>query len=402
MAWSFALPAQADLGSDIARVKTRFAQQTRSEALRLRLMERGDVTPIVLPPWSLDNGRGECTTLLILAPPPTQFVVHVHPWQGLPHNLASRAGAFEVTRCGKERTSLLQVLVEMRSPRAVVYPFVAVGEAPPAPLTATLPQRDSGPEAKAGEPGPLPGRESLEARLRRFEESARNDGASATESMRLPGQGYVRLALDPGCHRLFASGGDGAPRYTLLLSENEDDRPERLESSARGDLRHELCSARARRLLLSVESPDGEAERQLGAAHFPLPRGLPSRFGPQVAERLLVALGKSAAPSRLGPLVSTSLGAQGRTPLPRQLLPQTCYFAAASVLHGSAQALSLGVRAGATNAEATSSDAAAGARLGFCTGRSGQVELDVEARGLGLTWLFFLFQMGPARPAETP
>jgi hypothetical protein len=129
---------------------------------------------------------------------------------------------------------------------------------------------------------------------------------------------------------------------------------------------------------------------------------LPGRFGPDIAERLLVALGKSAAPTRLGPLVLTMLGAQGRTPLPRSLLPQTCYQAAAVVVHGGAQALSLGVRAAASNAEVTSSDAALGAQLGFCTGRSGQVELDVEARGLGLSWLLFLFQAGPARPAEAP
>jgi hypothetical protein len=84
--------------------------------------------------------------------------------------------------------------------------------------------------------------------------------------------------------------------------------------------------------------------------------------------------------------------------LPRALLPQTCYLAAAAVLHGTSQGVSLGVRAGAASSEATSADPALGPHLGFCTGRSGQVELDVEARGLGLSWLFFLFQMGPARP----
>ena len=71
---------------------------------------------------------------------------------------------------------------------------------------------------------------------------------------------------------------------------------------------------------------------------------------------------------------------------------------ATAVLHGTSQGVSLGVRAGAMNAEATSSDPALGPHVGFCTGQSGLVELDVEARGLGLSWLFFLFQMGPARP----
>lgn len=382
-------------------MKRTFAEQTRSERLQFRFVERGEITPVVLPPWALDAERGACTTVTLLSPAPTQFIVHLHPWQSLPHTFASRAGAFQLTRCGKERISLLQLLVEMRSPHAVVYPYVAVGTAPPAPLVSTLPERDTGPEAAPGDPGPAPPRTPLAERLHRFEERAKNGGASATETTLLPSQGYARLALEPGCHRLLATGRDGAPRYTLLLSENDDDPAERLEASANGDVQHELCTARARRLLVSVETRYDDPERQLSVAHFPLPSGLPGRFGPEVAERLVSALGKSAAPRRLGTLVSTTLGAQGRTPLPRSLLPQTCYLAAATVLHGSAQAISLGVRAGASNAEATSSDAAPHPHLGFCTGRSGQVELDVEARGLGVSWLFFLFQMGPARP-EVP
>jgi hypothetical protein len=381
-------------------VKRAFAEQTRSELLHFRFMERGEITPVVLPPWALDAERGECTTIALLSPVSTQFVVHLHPWESLPHTFASRAGAFQLTRCGKDRISLLQVLVEMRSPRAVVHPYVAVGPTPPAQLVSTLPERDAGLEAAPGDPGPAPPRSPLAARLQSFHERAKNGGASATETALLPSQGYVRLALEPGCHRLLATGRDGAPRYALLLSENDDDQPQRLEASINGDVQHELCTARARRLLVSVEAHGDDPERQLGVAHFPLPSGLPGRFGPDIAERLVTALGMTAAPRRLGTLVSTTLGAQGRTPLPRALLPQTCYLAAATVLHGSAQSVSLGVRAGASNAEATGSDSAPYPHLGFCTGRSGQVELDVEARGLGLSWLFFLFQMGPARPEE--
>jgi hypothetical protein len=384
----------------LARVKRAFEGEARSELLRFRFMERGEITPIVLPPWTLDSQRGECTTLVLLAPVSTQFVLHVHPWQGLPSTFASAAGALQLTRCGKQRVSLLQIFVEMRSPRAALYPFVAVGPTTtPAALVRTLPERDPGPEAPPGDPGPLPEREPLEERARRFEENAKNAGASATETALLPTSGYVRLALEPGCHRLFATMRDGAPPYALRLSENDDEgEVERLEATPRGDVQHELCTARSRQLLVSLETSPREAERRLSVAHFPLPLGLPGRFGPEVAELLVSALGRSTAPRRLGPLVSTTLGAQGRTPLPRSLLPQTCYLAAAVVLHGTSQGVSLGVSAGATNAEATSDDPALGPHLGFCTGRSGQVDLDLEARGLGLSWLFFLFQMGPARP----
>ena len=393
--------AHADLGLDIERAQRAFAGQTRSGVLRLRLMERGEITPVVLPPWSLDASRGDCTTVLLLAPVPTQFVVHVHPWPGLPSTFASSAGALQLTRCGRDRISFLQLLVEMRSPRAVVHTLVAVGPRAPAALTVTLPERDAGREAPPVNPGPVPEREPLGERVRRFEEASKNAGANLVETTPLPSQGYVRLALEPGCHRLLATGRDGAPPYTLLLAENDVDKPTRLTADETGDVSHELCTARAQRLLASLETSPADAERRLSVAHFPLPTGLPGRFGPEVAERLLQALGGSAAPRKLGTLVVATLGAQGRTLLPRALLPQTCYLAAAVIVHGAPQAVSLGVRAGAFNAEATSNAEQSGPHLGFCTKQSGQVELDVEARGLGLSWLFFLFQIGPARP-EAP
>jgi len=375
--------------------------QTRSQELRLRLMERGDVTPIVLPPWSLDETRGPCTTLVVVAPTSTQFLLQTHAWPGLPNVLASQAGALQLTRCGHERVSLVQALVEMRSPRAVVHTLVAVGADAPPPLTTILPARDPGPAAPAGEPGPAPKRAPLAERVRSFEATTRNAGASGIDTALLPSQGYVRLMLEPGCHRLLATGNEGAPPYTLLLAENDADAPERLAASENGDVYHELCSARARRLLVSLESTAEDAERKLTVAHFPLPVGLPARFGPELVERLVRALGGSTAPRKLGPLAATTLGAQGRTPLPRLLLPQTCYLAAAAIVHGAAQNLSLGARAGAWNGESTSDADQPGPHLGFCTGQSGQVELDVEARGLGLAWALFLFQMGPARP-EAP
>lgn len=354
----------------------------------------------MLPAWALDEAAGTCTTLVFLAPIPTQFVVHVHPWPGQPSVLASSAGALELTRCGADRVSLLGVAVELRSPRAVVHTLAAVTDDAPAALSLTLPEREAGPAAAIDDPGPPAPRAPLDERLRRFERAARNAGAASVEVSLLPSPGYVRLALAPGCHRLLASGDDGAPPYALLLHKNDEEKPERLGPSETGDVSYELCNVRPLRLSVSLETAGAEAERKLALGHFPLPAGLPARFGAEVAERLLQALGGSQAPQRLGALVAASLGAQGRTSLPRSLLPRTCYVAAALPVHGALQTLSLGVRAGAFNAEASSSDARPTARVGFCTGKSGRVELDVEGRGLGLAWLLAVFQMAPATVNE--
>lgn len=355
---------------------------------------------MVLPPWAFDTALSECTTLVFLAPVPTQFVVHLHPWPNQPTQLGSSAGAVELTRCGRDRASLLGVAVEMRSPRAVLHTLVAVGAEEPLPLRLVLPAREAGEAARLGDPGPPPAREPLDERLRRFEETSRGTGATEVDTSLLTSPGYVRRLLPPGCHRLLASGAEGAGPFALLLSEvaSDTDKPERVASSPLGDVMREVCTARPKRLLIALETSSPQAERKLAVAHFPLPEGLPTRFGPEVASRLLAALGGGVAPRRLGPLVAASIGAQGRTPLPRQLLPQTCYVAAALRLHGSLQALSLGARTGASRSEATSAGDEAGPHLGFCTGRSGRAELEVEARGAGVAWLFTLFQVGPARP----
>lgn len=376
------------------------ASQSRAEALRPRLLERGDHAPIALPPWLFDDGQGECTTVVLLAPPPTQFLVHVHPWANLPSTYMSSAGAVQLTRCGRDRASLVRLVVEMRSPRAVLHVRVAVGHDPPPPLAETLPERDAGRAAPAGDPGPPPPRLPLATRLASFEARAKNAGAVNVATQLVPRLDFARVALEPGCHRWLVTGPEGAKPFVLLLTERVDAEPQTMQSDELPDVGYELCTARARNVFVRVIAPYDEQDRTLVAARFALPSDLPERFGPEIAEKLTEALGGADAPRRLGTLVFTTLGAQGRTPLPRQLLPSTCYVAAAVVAHGRAQRLSLGVRAPGLSRESVSDDPRTGPRLAFCTGARGEVDLDVEARGLGLAWLFVLFQAGPARPSS--
>jgi hypothetical protein len=293
--------------------------------------------------------------------------------------------------------ALLQVRVEMRSPRALVHSLLAIGNAAPPELTTTLPARNAGAPAASVNPGPAPDREKLAVRLQRFESGALTSGALGSESLRVASSGQAQVTLAPGCHRLLASGEAPSAPAALLLSENDDEQePLRLAADDSGDARGEVCTVRTRRFRVALEAGEADLDKTLVIAHYEPPSGLPERFGPELGERLLQALGGSRAPRRLGTLALATLGAQGLTPLPRQLLPGTCYVAAVVTVHGSAQALSLGVRAGATNGEASVSGNEPGTHLSFCTDKSGQTELEVEARGLGVAWLVTLFQMGPA------
>lgn len=339
---------------------------------------------------------------MLLAPVPTQFLLHARPWPGLPSVLGSSAGALSLTRCGRDRISLLTVLVEMRSPRAVLHAVVSTGDAAPASLSEILPERDSGLPAPLGEPGPAPARAPLAERLQRFELDMRHEGALSVDAHVLSAEAPLRLVLQPGCHQLLVTQADAAPSYRLELHEREQSAPRRLEPSEQGDVRDELCAARERSIAVELtagsDAVASGSERKLAIARFALPHGLPARFGADVAERVARALGGSTAPRRLGPLVLTTLGAQGHTPLPRRLLPRTCYLAVAAAVHGEARSLSLGVQTGAHSAEAGSGAGAAGPRLAFCTGSAGEVAFDVEARGLGMAWLLLVFQVGRAEP----
>lgn len=385
----------------MARVERALAAQTRVFELRPRLLEREDRIAVALPPWALDPAQGECTTLVFLAPVPTQLVLRMHPWPNLPSGAASSAGAIQVTRCGAERISLLDVRLELRSPRALVRTLVAIGASRPTPLEVTLPERDSGAVAEGPDPGPAPARAPLAARLRSFELAARQEGAIQVEARPLRAEGAESLRLTLGCYRLLATTSEPAA-YRLVQGDADAREPLRFDANDAGELRRELCVARERVVAIAVEAPNGQPPPTLALARFPLPAGLPGRFGPELGERLAEALGATRAPTRLGLLVFSTLGAQGRTPLPRTLLPGTCYLAVAALVRGDASALSLAAVTGAWSGEATSSGPdAAGVRLGFCTGKSGQAALDVEARGLGVAWLLNLFQLGPAHEAPS-
>lgn len=393
--------AHADLGDDLTRLERALRAQGKVERGKPRLLERGELLPLVLPGWALELGDSQCTTVYVLGPIQTHFVLHVGLAPGVSDPHPSSAGAVSLTRCGRERLALVNIVVEMRSPRVVLHSLIGTSSSAPPPLSALLPERDSGVAAAPGEPGTAPARAPVNARLRAFETRELAAGALSVESEPLVTGSPVRVGLEPGCYRLRVWSGDSSTRYVLLARSRESDEPERFFPSEGGDVDAELCTLRARPLLLALDAPLGPGERVLGIARYALPEGLPMRFGPDTAERLARALGATEAPRRLGSLVSASLGAQGLTPLPRALLPGSCYLAVATLIHGESQGLSLAVRGAGLTKEALGDASGSGPRLAFCTGASGKTLFEVEARGLGVAWLFALFQVS-APPTNSP
>ncbi|HLV21971.1 MAG TPA: hypothetical protein VKZ49_13850, partial [Polyangiaceae bacterium] len=149
-----AAPASAaDLGADAARLASSWARLGRVDRLEPRLLERGEIRPLLLPPGLPKRvDEGTCTTLVVLGALSTNFVLRFLPAEGR-SPLAqgdwpevSVAGAAELTRCGSRRGSLKRVVVEMRSPRGVLEFLVVETRGKPEPtLRSVLPHRDPGP-----------------------------------------------------------------------------------------------------------------------------------------------------------------------------------------------------------------------------------------------------------------
>jgi hypothetical protein len=128
-------------------------------------------------------------------------------------------------------------------------------------------------------------------------------------------------------------------------------------------------------------------------ASFPLPRGLPERWGPALRGRFADAFFRRRFPGHSEHPIYESLGIAGRTLLPLDLEPRTCYAAGVAAIQGNLKGLLVEVAPldGEGAADSTSDDT--GLVLGFCTGDDGFAQLRVEATGSAVAWLSAIWRI---------
>jgi hypothetical protein len=404
------LPARATLANDVSELKSHWALTGRVEELRPRLLGRGERLPLVLPEWSTRAEQQGCTSLVVLGSPSVSFALHLREDDGAEPE-PSQVGWAQLVRCGDARAELELVWLEMRSPRGVLQAVVAGAAAPLPTPGALLGHRDPGPLSESGEAGTVPLLASLDSRASAWESQAKRDGAVQIEHQMLRAtNGQIagaRLELPTGCHRLSALSVQtvrtALPRDVDLFVRGETfpvlGRQDQTENA---DAEVEFCLGKPTPVRLAVMGLMPGDRSMLQHASFPLPDGLPERWGTEPRARLAEAFFRRGFRGQLRGPVDEALGVAGRTTLPLSLEQETCYVAGVSVIQGSVKALAVEVSLpdveGARDGTSTESAIA----LAFCASESVEAALRVEAIGPSVAWFAVLFRIGRDTVREGP
>jgi hypothetical protein len=402
--------ARADLGRDVEALTLAWSAFGHVTRLEPRLLERGDVLPLVLPIDVLDPKSSACVTVAVLGTLNLSFLLDPGRREGQAPDAwpeGSLAGALEVTRCGPEKPSLGALAIEMRSPRGVLEFVVASSEGRPPALTLVLPGRDPGPVAQIPSSGPRPVVAPLRVRQRALEERAAREQALEFTSLELAagpmGMGVALVTLAPGCHEFHLLGEESERRATDVDLEVTEVEHNQVLASDHGESSNGtalVCVAAATPVAVRFGGVAPSAKLSLVRARWALDPSLPARWPGDARARmsgLLLAAGRTLGSA---PLIDEALGVQGDTLASIEVEPGACYLALAVALHGEVVALSLAAQTSNKIAQSRVDPDVPGAGVSFCAGAERRVLVEVDARGLGLTWMSGVWQIGRARLGE--
>jgi len=403
-AWSAG--AAADLGQDVRDLTAARSALAHVVRLKPRLLEHGERLALSLPPELLDPKSASCTTVSLLGVVGLHFVVRFAETDpgaastAFPE--ASAAGASEVTRCGSGKPFLAGASVEMRSPRGVLETIVSNAPAPLPRLTEVLPGRDPGSELALGDPGPRPALQALAARLMRLAKRAEREGAQGFAQQRLQGggdgDGAESFTLARGCHELTLLA-DATPESAasvdldLELVDGESGAQLAVDRADDTDAALSLCLGAPTRVELRFIGAAANASLSLTHAHWELPAGVPSSWGPEAQARL-AELAQNAHLKLLNPPIYDSLGVQGTTELSLEVEPGVCYSALLVPLRGEIQRLSLSVRAEAAGEVPRGAADIEGSAVSFCAEGARHASIEIDGQGSSLAWLLSVWQSG--------
>ncbi|HVJ21124.1 MAG TPA: hypothetical protein VM686_37190, partial [Polyangiaceae bacterium] len=315
--------AKADLSADLERLTLAWSAFGRVKRVAPKLLERGDVVPLLLPAEASDPTTRTCVTVALLAPASINYLIDVQT-SGSDGDIpeSSLAGAVQLTHCGARKALFGRITLEMRSPRGVIETVILTSEAEPPPLVQVLPHRHPGPIAPLAVAGLRPAAAPLPLRLKAIQERASRESAvehtveELTASMR--GSGEQLLALGPGCYRLdlLADESSGVQRergVDLDLEVRNAQTGEMLASdrSESTDATVSLCSGRPVPVSVRYAGAGPRGRSRLVRTRWELERRLPADWEPEaraqfsgVLRRFRIGL-EQAAP------VDTALGVQG-------------------------------------------------------------------------------------------
>jgi hypothetical protein len=400
-------PAGADLGTDATRLEAAWRSHGEVRRLRPRLAERGAPTVLFLPLEAGEGGPRLCSSVAVLSPTSTHFTVRA-VGGGPPTDAQedwpkpSLAGLVQLTFCGSRRERISTLLVEMRSPRAVLEVVSVDARGPVPPAVEILRRRDPGPIAPLGASSPKLAPLPLAVRLAAVRARARRDGARAIaeENVRSSerGTGAVRATLAPGCHRfelLAEPGADAEPSYDLTIRPLVDAAASTvsIEHGQSLDAAVTVCAGERSSFNLEFAGAPSGVPVSVVTSHWPLPDGLPDSWSATARARVAATLWRHAARIS-GPPVEHALGVDGPTLMPTRVEPGACYVGVLVAVRGLPQGLALAVASGGVSSQNHGGHGGDGTLVSFCARGRDMALLEADSRGVGLFWLFALFQNG--------
>lgn len=398
--------AAADLGEDIARLEQAWSRFGKTERLAPRLVERGDQQFVFVPPELLHGGSADCISVAVLGASSIHFAVRAAgtgllpgPEPSFPE--PSVAGLVQLTRCGARKARLGVLLIEPRSPRAVLETVVVRSRQPIPAALEVLPRRDPGPVAPLSVATPRPVPQPLAERVLVARARAERHGAldlaeqNVTSSPR--GTGTLSRVVGMGCHRLeLMAEPRGSDASYELAAIAEFEGAASVASTERGDgldVTITLCAAGETPVLVHFGGAPASAPLRLVSSSQPLPPGLPRDWdGLSRAHMAALLLRHGARPN--GSPVDQSLGVQGPTAMPVELEPGSCYLAALAGLRVPPSPLALAADLGAETVQSRAPPESGGTVLSFCVRRDPTVLFEVSSSSSGSVWRFALWRTG--------
>lgn len=394
--------ARADLADDAAKLTKTWKKLGRAERLKVRMLERNQTRPLLLPPDLTDPTTDTCVTVAVLGATQSSFLLRFLPgrtpihWPEGEYPEQSLAGASQLVRCGARKSMLARLVVEMRSPRALLEFVVAEAKRPVPPLTEALPQRNPGPGAPLGLSGPRPDSATLDARVKAIESRARREGArdQTRRGYRIgrDGVGAADIDLGAGCHRVDLLGpGVDLDADISLTRPIEILAIDRTESS---DATLRFCVGEKRTASLRVSGGVPNGIVMMLWSRWNLPGGIPESWPPELRSRMANAIRERHRRELSSSPVYSSLGVSGVTLLPVELDPERCYLVAAAAVRGEGQGLALSADLVQREAQNHSGPGGSETAISFCADGRTSTTITVEAPGGGTAWVLGVWPVG--------
>jgi hypothetical protein len=420
---ALALDASASLGADVALL-TRAATERggKVEHAESVFLEEGRVRVLEVPSGS----TAFCRTIFFVAARNIQLTAASVPASGDADTLwvrlatvgesgrvDSEGGLIELSACGERAADLGRVIVRMGSARGAVE-IVSVASSSPLDGVAAVLARDPGPISPRIDPGPplVPG--TLLERRRRAEERSRAAGATNVLPLEMragrDGRGELTLKLPSGCHKLDvladageASGHPVSP-FDLDAELRVTDSGELLarDRGETPDAHLDTCVSKTTELAVSFQGAPPSARVVTLDSIWPIPKGIPSRWGPRAHGTLAAALRRRTSRPPSEPPFVEALGAQGTTVVPLEIEPGRCYVGAVALIRGVSRGIRISASAGGKASNEELPAPVDGGAVVFCAKNRQRATISIEAPGASLWWVLEVWTLGErsARSAE--